>query len=530
MLTRLTCGAACSAAMVMALSAGAAPVATFNYTAVESNPVGSAVNLSETVEATGQVLRVVVSGSLTEINTATWGEDCAIDVLSPDFQVISITPFPTTLGFTGTITCTDVSESFDFPVASAQGLWTFTVYEIFDDGGDGLTDAIWDTLTIVLDDEEFQLPDPPPCASGSVDTIQGTGLIAEGEPGDPGNSIVSYTPTSSDLVGGVQITGQFTNTEYAEEVLLAITPPGSATLFILPSPVDGAPEFVNIEEADGVYAGFTVPIAANSGVWTVEVCDDFDDPGIDHLWTQLCVSLKAPIANTWFELDPAQGGGDAGDQIATAQQPTGDIGAIVGSFIASDADIYAIDICDPASFVAEVNAAGLSPDTQLFLFDVDGMGVSFNDDNPLTGDLRSRLTGVNVSAPGTYYLAITRWDRDPIDAGGLELWLDTPYAVERAPDGAGAANPFTSWVGTTAGYPFYEILLTGASAAGSCGGSTCPACAADYDQDGGVTGADIAAFFADFESGAQCADVDQDGGVTGGDIGSFFLVFEAGGC
>jgi hypothetical protein len=62
------------------------------------------------------------------------------------------------------------------------------------------------------------------------------------------------------------------------------------------------------------------------------------------------------------------------------------------------------------------------------------------------------------------------------------------------------------------------------------GGSGCAACAADYDQDGGVTGADIAAFFADFESGAPCADVDLDGGVTGADIGYFFFVFEQGGC
>jgi hypothetical protein len=62
------------------------------------------------------------------------------------------------------------------------------------------------------------------------------------------------------------------------------------------------------------------------------------------------------------------------------------------------------------------------------------------------------------------------------------------------------------------------------------GGSGCAPCAADYDQDGGVTGADLAAFFADFEAGAICADVDQDGGVTGGDIGAFFFVFEAGGC
>ena len=58
----------------------------------------------------------------------------------------------------------------------------------------------------------------------------------------------------------------------------------------------------------------------------------------------------------------------------------------------------------------------------------------------------------------------------------------------------------------------------------------CPACAADYDQNGGVDGGDIGAFFADFESGAACADVDLDGGVDGGDLAYFFQVFEAGGC
>jgi hypothetical protein len=63
-----------------------------------------------------------------------------------------------------------------------------------------------------------------------------------------------------------------------------------------------------------------------------------------------------------------------------------------------------------------------------------------------------------------------------------------------------------------------------------CGGSSCPPCAADYDQNGGVDGGDLAAFFADFETGEACADVDQNGGVDGGDLGFFFAVFEAGGC
>jgi len=58
----------------------------------------------------------------------------------------------------------------------------------------------------------------------------------------------------------------------------------------------------------------------------------------------------------------------------------------------------------------------------------------------------------------------------------------------------------------------------------------CPDCPADYDQDGGVTGSDISAFFSDFERGLPCADIDLDGGITGGDVGAFFINFEAGGC
>ena len=58
----------------------------------------------------------------------------------------------------------------------------------------------------------------------------------------------------------------------------------------------------------------------------------------------------------------------------------------------------------------------------------------------------------------------------------------------------------------------------------------CPACAADYDNNGGVDGGDLAAFFVDFEAGEECADVDGNGGVDGGDLAAFFQVFESGGC
>lgn len=58
----------------------------------------------------------------------------------------------------------------------------------------------------------------------------------------------------------------------------------------------------------------------------------------------------------------------------------------------------------------------------------------------------------------------------------------------------------------------------------------CPPCAADYNGDGGVDGADLAAFFADFEAGLPCADVDGNGGVDGVDLATFFALFQAGGC
>jgi hypothetical protein len=57
-----------------------------------------------------------------------------------------------------------------------------------------------------------------------------------------------------------------------------------------------------------------------------------------------------------------------------------------------------------------------------------------------------------------------------------------------------------------------------------------PPCPADFNQDGGVDGADIAAFFTAWEAADSSSDVNQDGGIDGGDVGAFFAAWEAGGC
>jgi hypothetical protein len=55
-------------------------------------------------------------------------------------------------------------------------------------------------------------------------------------------------------------------------------------------------------------------------------------------------------------------------------------------------------------------------------------------------------------------------------------------------------------------------------------------CAADFNQDGGVDGADVDAFFDAWEAGDGSADVNQDGGIDGADVAAFFVLWEAGGC
>jgi hypothetical protein len=57
-----------------------------------------------------------------------------------------------------------------------------------------------------------------------------------------------------------------------------------------------------------------------------------------------------------------------------------------------------------------------------------------------------------------------------------------------------------------------------------------PPCFADFNQDGGIDGNDIDAFFIAWESGDSLADVNQDGGVDGSDVSVFFAAWENGGC
>ncbi len=169
------------------------------------------------------------------------------------------------------------------------------------------------------------------------------------------------------------------------------------------------------------------------------------------------VSLAATpaLAQVWNEV------GDAGDLPATAQVPTGTgaLTAINGTIQPNDADMYCIYISDVDGFSA-TTCGGTTGDSQLWLFDADGMGITFNDDDPGGCGLQSTITGIYVPGPGQYYLAGSAYTWDAYSAAG-EIWMDTPFGAERAPDGPGAASPITHW-GDTGYYEGpYTIFLTG---------------------------------------------------------------------
>ena len=148
---------------------------------------------------------------------------------------------------------------------------------------------------------------------------------------------------------------------------------------------------------------------------------------------------------------------------AVVGRPNMQVANITGSFLgADDVDLYQIFIDRPGNLnISTVDRT--TADTQLFLFDINGNGVTHNDDNVMPGiGLQSRITGQFVTSPGIYYLAITQFNNDPRNPAGDLIWNNTPFRAERQPDGPGAPGPLNSWtVSNIGGAINYRIELSG---------------------------------------------------------------------
>jgi hypothetical protein len=170
----------------------------------------------------------------------------------------------------------------------------------------------------------------------------------------------------------------------------------------------------------------------------------------------------------WAALTPAAFAAtevvDAGELPATAQDLGAEtaLDAITGAIASdTDRDLYRVCLSGGGSFSAST-VAGTPMDTQLFLLDAAGRGVYANDDAP--GVLgQSALPAGDPLTPanaGAYYLAITRYNQDPVTAAGPRIFPDMVFTIGPSSSQAGAT--IAGWTsGRTGSFGDYRIALTG---------------------------------------------------------------------
>lgn len=191
----------------------------------------------------------------------------------------------------------------------------------------------------------------------------------------------------------------------------------------------------------------------------------------------LKLSLCVGVVATLFALPAAaqdiwnEGATDAGDLPATAQDATGLALRHIYGWLDTDNDVdmFKIEIIDPEQFGATTEKQrGTHPDTRLYLFDANGLGVYYNDDSPHTTDSLSTLPvgdSLAPTTPGIYYVAVSMYELVPLDEDSVEIF-ENP--VDFGPNwkrinGPHSTKPVVEWLdrGTATTTGSYTISLGG---------------------------------------------------------------------
>lgn len=145
--------------------------------------------------------------------------------------------------------------------------------------------------------------------------------------------------------------------------------------------------------------------------------------------------------------------------------------AITGR-LGSRADLFRVYL-DGSTFLATTETViGNYPDTQLYLFNRDGVGQYFNDNTP-RDDIRysadSQRSTIRLDpgtlTPGVYYLGVSAYNWDPLDISGNYMFPDTPRRKLFGPSDA-TGLPLGGWNERSNSNPpdglrDYRILLKG---------------------------------------------------------------------
>jgi filamentous hemagglutinin family protein len=121
----------------------------------------------------------------------------------------------------------------------------------------------------------------------------------------------------------------------------------------------------------------------------------------------------------------------------------------------NDVDLYQLYLTEGVPFRAST-VKGPGTDTQLFLFDNRGLGLTSNDDSANTSQSTVPLNEPFIpAASGIYYLGISPYNIDPRSPQG------SIFGSSGDPDGLGAGLPLSGWNGRNfSGYGPYTITLT----------------------------------------------------------------------
>ena len=169
----------------------------------------------------------------------------------------------------------------------------------------------------------------------------------------------------------------------------------------------------------------------------------------------LLLAAQGAFATPWSEV------GDAGDLLASAQAVAGGTTIIHGLGGSGDVDMYSFTWGGGG---LTIDSFFSTFDTQLFLFDSSGFGVLGNDDHGglcggAGGGLDSCLDLSGGLAAGTYYLAISAFNTDPLDGGGTAMMSCAGFTTQCISTG----GPLAGWTGgsTTPGSDVYGICVIG---------------------------------------------------------------------
>ena len=172
------------------------------------------------------------------------------------------------------------------------------------------------------------------------------------------------------------------------------------------------------------------------------------------------------FAVTQYQFVEAEVSPDAGESLSTAQDLINQNGQLVNGITGSlsdnnDVDIYKIYLPGNQTFSATTFDTSISNiDTRLFLFDANGRGVYFNDDENDQTRQSTLPAGhpLTPQAAGNYYLAITSYEKEPLSTEG-NIFGSGSFTDILGATGNGGSQPLSSWNnnGTDSGTYFISI-------------------------------------------------------------------------